>query len=189
MVPTILLDPKPLMCINLVLPMGWVNYSDLFYATSETVTDVTMPSSYQRQTPLGLCSYIRPLPHLSLPYYYFITPSVYIHYIDGINCLTQCNQTQHQQLMELILRALKATYLSISNKMKGSVRPKKATAEDRDWQLPKDILEWISNTNDSTSSLSPKRLIDLTQLLGIHHKQRWMSRKKLDRLIDKLQSM
>ena len=39
-VPPLPSDPHPLLCIDLVLPMGWVNSPDLFCASSETVTDL-----------------------------------------------------------------------------------------------------------------------------------------------------
>ena len=39
-VPPIPSGPQLLLCIDLVLPMGWVNSPDLFCATSETVTDL-----------------------------------------------------------------------------------------------------------------------------------------------------
>ena len=39
------------MCINLVLPMGWVNSPDLFCATSETTADIANAYCRDPSTP------------------------------------------------------------------------------------------------------------------------------------------
>ena len=93
-VPPIPSDPKPLLCIDLVLPMGWVNLPDLFYATSETVTDESNKAFRSVST-----TKLPYLPTVGL-YKTLITwtasPSrlqyadVYMH---DINCLTQGDQT------------------------------------------------------------------------------------------------
>ena len=46
-VPPLPTDTPTLMCIDLVLPMGWVNSPDMFCATSETVADVANDRSFQ----------------------------------------------------------------------------------------------------------------------------------------------
>ena len=168
-VPPIPSDPKPLLCIDLVLPMGWVNPLDLFCVTSEIVTD---------QANIAFCSDSTP----QLPYYLptaglyeaFIAqpagPSRLQYadiYMNDINCLTQGDQIQQRQLTEIVLQSLKATYPVVKGELKDSIGLKKATAGDGDWEVSKVILGWIINTSKGTISLSPKRLSDLSQLLDI----------------------
>ena len=83
------LDPDPLFCIDLILPMGWVNSPDLFCATSETVTDEANAAFPSIPAP---CT-----PYLPTAGLYHLYPSPYTRpahlqyadvYMDDINCLT-----------------------------------------------------------------------------------------------------
>ena len=110
-VPLIPLDPEPLLCIDLVLPMSWVNSPDLFCATSETVTDEANITFLSDLTPQ--LSY---LPTAGLYKAFPAQPAgpsrlQYADvYMDDINCLTQGDQTQQRRLMEIVLQSLKVTY-------------------------------------------------------------------------------
>ena len=169
-VPPIPLDPEPLLCIDLVLPMGWVNPPDLFCATSETVTN---------QSNITFCSDSTP----QLPYYLPtaglykaftaqpVGPSCLQYadvYMDDINCLTQGDQIQQRRLTERVLQSFKRKkYPAVKGELKDSIGLKKTTAGDGDWEVSKVILGWIINTSKGNISLSPKRLSDLSQLLDI----------------------
>ena len=110
-------------------------------------------------------------------------------YMDDLNCLTQGGPSQQRRVSKLVLRAITETYSSLSHDLKDSVSLKKALMGDGDWSHIKEIIGWVINTKMGTFSLSPNILADLQALLAISATQRRLSRKKLEKLIGKLQSM
>ena len=132
-VPPIHIDLEPLLFINLVLLMGWVNSPDLFCTTSKTVIDkanAALSSGLKLDTP-----------YLPMDGLYHLPPSpsvcptrlqyIYV-YMDNINCLTQEDQSQQHCFTEIVLRALKSMYPSIPGEMKDSISLKKAVTGDGD---------------------------------------------------------
>ena len=189
-VPALASDPDILLCIDLVLPMGWVNSPDLFCSTSETVADVANQLINQPNTPVPIYGPTSDLYHtVSSP---TASPSRLQHadvYVDDINCVAQGDALQQQRVTELVLQALKDVYPTVIGETKDSVSLKKALAGDGDWSQVKEILGWIIDTRLSTLRLSPKRVSDLLQQLDIPSSQRKMRRKRLEILIGKLRSM
>ena len=189
-VPPIPSDTHPLLCIDLVLPMGWVNSPDLFCASSETVTDLANKAFHSDFDP-------------SPPYHptaglYQASPSPSAGpnrlqyadvYMDDINCLTQGDTYQQKRVTEIVLSEIKSVYPTVEGELKDSISLKKAKAGDGDWDVTKEILGWVVNSATGTISLSQKRRADLETLLAIPSTQHRMSRKKLERLIGKLRSM
>ena len=78
---------------------------------------------------------------------------------------------------------------SLPVETKDLVSIKKALQGDGDWTKTKEILGWMVDTDDGTLRLSPKRKAELGTLLDIPPSQRWISTKKIERLIGKLRSM
>ena len=92
-------DPKPLLCIDLALPMGWFNSSDLFYTTSITVKG------------MAVISFLTETKHVLV---YTLTSDIYHTspaptstnarlqyddvYMDDINCLPQGDPMQQQRV-------------------------------------------------------------------------------------------
>ena len=188
-VPPLPTDPHQLLCIDLVLPMGWVNSPDLFCASSETVTDLANTA---------FRSELDPAPYQPTADLYTATPSPSAGphrlqyadvYMDDINCLTQGDVHQQRRVTEIVLDKLKLVYPTVKGELKDSISLKKARAGDGNWQTSKEILGWIIDSNTGTISLSEKRIQDLDMLLRIPASQHRMSRKKLERLIGKLRSM
>ena len=80
---------------------------------------------------------------------------------------------KHQQrFSELTLRALKETPPSLPAEVKDSVSLKKAMQGDGDWEMTKEILGWVVDTDAGTLRLSPKRMAELVTLLEIPPSQR-----------------
>ena len=189
-IPALPTDTDVLLCIDLVLPMGWVNSPDLFCSTSETVADIANQLINQPDTPTSSYGPTHNLYHtISSP---TASPSRLQHadvYVDDINCVAQGDALQQQRVTELILRALKDIYPAVPGETKDSVSLKKALAGDGDWSQTKEILGWVIDTRLSTLRLSHKRTADLLLQLDIPPTQRKMRRKRLEVLIGKLRSM
>ena len=189
-VPALPSDPDVLICIDLVLPMGWVNSPDLFCSTSETVADIANQLLSQPETQTPIYGPTKDLYHtVTSP---TASPSRLQYadvYVDDINCLAQGDAVQQQRVSELVLRALKDIYPTIPGKTKDSVSLKKARAGDGDWEQVKEILGWIINTHLGTLRLSQKRIADLLHQLDIAPSKRKIRRKRLEVLIGKLRSM
>ena len=177
-------DLEPLLCIDLVLPMGWVNSPDLFCATSETVTDVAniaFRSDLQTQPPYPpTAGLYQPFPSPSAGSNRFQYADVYM---DDINCLTQGDEQQQQRVTEIVLRTLKLVYPTVNGELKDSISLKKAKEGDGDWSVSKEMLGCMINSAADTISLSPKRIADLDMLLNIPPTQHRMSWENLERLI------
>ena len=176
-VPPLASNPAVYICIDLVLPMGWVSSPDLFCATSKTATDMANKSLHNPAAPywtyrptLGTYS-TTPSPTAS--------PARLQHadvYMDDIIAVTQGDQNQQTRVSELVLKAIKETYPSTPGEKKYSVSIIKALAGDGDWSQEKDILGWRINAKKGTLELSPSRLADLQDLLAIPPSQRCMDR-------------
>ena len=190
MVPPIPADPEPILCINVVLSVGWVNSPDLFCVTSETVTDianVAFRSDLQTQLPYPpTAGLYQPFPSPSSGPNRVQYTDVYMY---DINYFTQGDEQQQRRLTEIVMRTLKSVYPTVDGELKNSISLKKAQAGDGDWSVSKEILGWIINSAAGTISLLPKCIADLTTLLDPPHAQHRMSRKKLERLIGKLHSV
>ena len=189
-VPALSSDPAVLLCIDLVLPMGWINSPDLFCSTSETVADVANQLINQPDAPVPSYGPTRALYHtVSSP---TASPSRLQYadvYVDDINCVTQGDALQQQRVSELVLKALKDIYPHVPGETKDSVSLKKALAGDGDWNQVKEILGWIVDTRLGTLRLSQKRVSDLLHQLNIAPSRRKIRRKQLEILIGKLRSM
>lgn len=183
-------DAAILICIDLVLPMGWVNSPDLFYSTSETVADVANPFINQPETPTPAYAPTRDLYHtVASP---TASSSRLQHldvYVDDINCITQGDALQQQRVTELVLRTLKDVHPAVAGETKDSVSLKNALAGDGDWNQVKEIIGWIVDTRIFTLRLSQKRIDNLLLKLNIPSTQRKIRRKRLEVLIGKLISM
>ena len=189
-VPALPSDPDVLLCIDLVLPMGWVKSPDLFCSTSETVADVANQLINQPDIPVPSYGPTNNLYHtVTSP---TASPSRLQYadvYVDDINCVTQGDAEQQRRVSELVLQALKDVYPHVPGETKDSVSLKKALAGDGDWNQVKEILGWIVDTRLATLRLSQKRVKDLLHQLDIAPSKRKIRWKRLEILIGKLRSI
>ena len=119
MVPSITSDTYCFLCIDLVLPMGWVNSLDFFCSYSETLTDnyntytlnpnslfdIYLPTSEAYHTSAALPASPDQLQYIDI-------------YMDNILCATQGDSAQQQRISELILRALNEIISSVPGDIK-----------------------------------------------------------------------
>ena len=107
-VPPLPSDTEILLCIDLVLPMGWVNSSDMLCAASETVADMANgyildPTSAFKIYPSTARKYsTEPAPTASSARLQCTEV-----YMDDLMSATQGDMKQQQRVSELTLRSLK----------------------------------------------------------------------------------
>ena len=133
MVPPLPSDTIILLCIDLVLPMGWVNSPDMFCAASETVTD--MENGYILETASAFLIY----PPTANNYSTAPVPTASSArlqctevYMDDLLSATQGDMKQHQRVSKIMLRALKEIPPSLPAEAKDSVSLKNAMQGDGD---------------------------------------------------------
>ena len=180
-------DTAIYLCIDLVLPMGWVNSPPFFCAASETAADLA--NSYIRDptTPWSPYGPTRDV--------YSTTPSPPASsdrlqkvevYMDDFMGMTQGGSAQQERVTELLLRAIKEIFPSVPDEFKDSISLKKALQGGGSWLPVKEILGWILDTHRGTLQLPEKHRLELTDLLQIPASQRRIPMDKLRRLIGKL---
>ena len=140
-VPPLPSDTSFLLCINLVLPMGWVNSPDFFCAASETVVDIT--NDKITSSPPDLVAYgptkalYSTAPHPQASEARLQCADVYM---DDLICLAQGSPEQQQRVTEHAIRSIKEVFPSLPNETKNSVSVVKALKGDRNWAVSKEIL-------------------------------------------------
>ena len=134
-------DTLTLLCIDLVLTMGWVNSPVMLCAVSETVADVDNgylidpTSAFGIYPPIAGTYSLDPAPTVSAARLQYIDV-----YRDYLNLSTQGDIEQHQQAYELTLRALKEMFPYLPSEVKDSISSKKALRGDGDCAQIKEIL-------------------------------------------------
>ena len=173
-------DPEIYLCVDLVLPMGWVNSPPYFCAASETAADLANTYLAKPQTPWR--------PYAPTKYIYATTPNntasanrlqkveVYMDYFMG---MTQGDSDQQEHVTEIFLRAIKENFPSVPEEIKDSMSLKKALQGDGSWLPVKEILGWIFNTKQGTLQPPEKRRLYLQELLNISSNQHRISVDKL----------
>ena len=109
--------------------------------------------------------------------------------MDDLNCLAQGSPDQQRQATEMVLQGIKDIFLSLPSELKDSVSPKKAQKGDGNWEVEKDILGWILNSEKGTFQLPSCRLKELKYLLTLSPSQRQLPVSKLRSLIGNLSYM
>ena len=151
--PTLPEDTYLLLCIKLVLPMGWVNSPYFFCSAYKTVIDDTniyaldpdstfvvyTPTDGTYKTSNGKTASTKRLQYVDI-------------YMDDLLCAAQGDPAQQQ---------------CVSSEVKDSSRLKKVLAGDRDWAAIKETLGWVIGTNHGTLAMSSKRRLKLISLLDI----------------------
>ena len=146
-VPPLPTEISTLLCIDLVIPMGWVNSPDTFCMASETIADVA--NGYLIDPTSSLTIYLPTAGtySLALSLTAFASRLQYVDvYMDELTCATQGNVGQQQHTSDITLRALKEIFPSLPAEVKDSVSLKKAMQDDGDWAQVKEILGWIIST-------------------------------------------
>ena len=118
-VPQLPTDISTLLCIDLVLPMGWVTSLDMFCAASETVDDVANgyllnpTSAFTIYLPTSLTYSLDPSPTASSTRLQYVDV-----YMDDLNCTTQGDVGQLQWASKLTIRAVKSIFPSLLDEVK-----------------------------------------------------------------------
>jgi len=116
------LDPSPLICVDLVLPMGWVNSPDYLCSASETVADITNrylldPSSTFTVYPPTSSSY-----HTTTSSTASSSRLQYVDiYTDDLLCLVQGDPLQQTWVAKFSIRAIKEIFPCTPSEVKDSV--------------------------------------------------------------------
>ena len=177
------------MCIDLVLPMGWVDSPNFFCAFSETLTDVAN-ALVDSEFPVPSYGAISDIPSTGPgpPH----TPESLAHidcYMDDIISVVQGGTDRQHRVFDGTVRALKWLFPSLPGDLKDSVSVKKLVAVEGDWTCVKEVLGWILDTEAGTVTLPERKLEELLPLVNIPPTQRRMGRKDLERLVGKIRSM
>ena len=141
------IDIFNLLCIDSVLPMGWVNSPELFFAASETFSNIANgylldpTSAFTVYPPTAGTYSLAPSPTSSVVRIQYVNV-----YMDYLHFSTQGDVGQHQRASKLTIRALKEIFPSLPAEVKDSVSLKKAMQDDGDWAQVKEILGWIIST-------------------------------------------
>ena len=144
-------DTAIYLCIDLVLPMGWVNSPPFFCAASETAADLANAYIKDPTTPW--------VPYKPTVGKYSTTPhprasSTRLQevevYMDDFMGMMQGDVEQQERVTELLLQAIKEIFPTVSAEFKDSVSLKKAMKGDGSWLPVKEILGWILDTKRGT---------------------------------------
>lgn len=111
--------------------------------------------------------------------------------MDDLTRVTQGDEKQQRQAIELMLRAIKEVFPLVSGELKNLVSIKKAFQGDGSWSCIKEILGWEIDTVQGTIRISPRRLTELNTLLAPPPSptQQRLAVNKLYKLIGKLRSV
>ena len=139
-VPSVPEDDAILICIDLVLPMGWVDSPKFFCAFSETLTDVANTLVYA-DLPVPAYGAISALPATEpAPFH---TPASLTHidcYMDDVIAVAQGGAERQHRVFDSTVRALKWLFPSIPGEAKDLVSVKKLFAGEGDWECVKEVL-------------------------------------------------
>ena len=145
-VPPIPPDTDIYMCVDLVLPMGWVSSPPFFCAASKTAADLA--NAYLTYDRLPTLEYGPTLGNYSTIAYPPASAGRLKEmdvYMDNLNCLAQGSPDQHRRVTEMVLQGIKDIFPSLLFNLKDSFSLKKAQKGDGNWAVEKDILGWILN--------------------------------------------
>ena len=183
-------DATTYLCVDLVLPMGWVNSPPFFCAASETAADLANvylhdgTTTFVEYAPTKGAYSTSPSPTASAKRLQAVEV-----YMDDLMGATQGDPTQQRRATEIMLKAIKEVFPSVVGELKDSVSIKKALQGGGSWSWMKEILGWDIDTVAGTICLPPRRLAELKELLPIPPSQRRLAVDKLRKLIGKLRSM
>ena len=140
-VPPLTVDPSSLLCINMVLPIGWVKSPNFFYDASERVaynenvyaldpgsTFVAYPPKYGAyKNNNGATASLNRLQYVDA-------------YMDDLICAHQGDPNQQQRVSKLTIRSINKIFPSLLGEAKDYTSLNKAWYGSRDWETIKEIL-------------------------------------------------
>ena len=176
----ILLYTESYLCVDLFLPMNWVNSHLFFCAASETAADMANVYLANPSTPWRSYAPTKDIyataPKDTASANRLQKVEVYMDYFMG---MTQGDSDQQEHVTEIFLRAIKENFPSVPEEIKDSMSLKKALQGDGSWLPVKEILGWIFNTKQGTLQPPEKRRLYLQELLNISSNQHRISVDKL----------
>ena len=121
-----------IICIDLVLPMGWVESPKFFCVFSETLTDLAN-TLIDMDLPVPAYGAISDLPStgMGLTHTYRSLTHIYC-YMDDVICAVQCGTELQQQVFDSIVRAIKWLLPSLPGEAKYSASVKKLLTGEGD---------------------------------------------------------
>ena len=188
-VPSASEDNCAIICIDLVLPMGWVDSPKYFCAFSETLTDVAT-ALVHTLLPVPAYGAISEIPETGPGPTHTIHSLTHINcYMDGVITAVQRGPDRKREFFDGTVRALKWPFPSLPGKTKDSVSVNKLMAGEGDWTCKKEVLGWRIDTEAGTVDFPERKHLVLLQLLAIPTTQCQMGRKELELMVGKLCSV
>ena len=127
-------DTEIYLCVDLVITMGWVNFTPSFCVMSETEADlaniyISEPSMYFTKYRPTSGSYSNFPSRMAYP---ARLQGTYV-YMDNLMCVVQGDPTQQHRVTEMVLRPLKEVLTIVSVELKDSVSLNKSLQGDGNW--------------------------------------------------------
>ena len=146
-------DEGIFICIDLVLPMGWVDSPKFFCAFLETLTDVAN-ALVDSEIPVPSYKAISDIPSIDPgpPQ----TPESLTHidcYMDDVISVVQGGPDRQHRVFDDTVCAIKWLFPSLPGELKDSVSVQKLVAGEGDWTCVKEVLGWILDTEAGTFTL------------------------------------
>ena len=164
----ILLYTESYLCVDLFLPMNWVNYHTFFCAASETAADMANVNLANPSTPWRSYAPTKDIyatdPNDTASANHLQNVEVYM---DSFVGMTQGDLDQQERVTETFLRAIEEMFPSFPEEIKDFISLKKALQGNESWIPVKEILGWILNTQKRHTSTPRKRRLDLQESLDI----------------------
>ena len=178
-----------IICVDMVLPMGWVDSPKFFCAFSEILTDV---ANAPVETDLPVPAYgsitktpsTRPAP----PHTCERLTHIDCYTDDTISAVKGGPERQHQ-VFDGTVSALKWIFRSKPGESKDLASVKKLLPGEGDWNCVKEVLGRTIDKEAGTVALPEQKLRELLTLVDIMPTQRRMGPKDIEGLLWKLRYM
>ena len=145
-VPAVAEDDCIIICISLVLPMGWMDSPKYFCAISETLADV-VNALVHTALPVPAYGAILEILETSLGPPHTLDSLTHIDcYMDDVITAVQGGPDRQHEVFCGTVRALKWIFPSLPGETKDFVIVMKLMAGKGDWTYVKDFLEWLIDT-------------------------------------------
>ena len=178
-----------IICVDLVLTIGWVDSPNLLCSFLETLTDAAN-ALFDTDLPVPAYGDISDLSSTGQvpPHTYRSLTHIDCYMDDIISAVQGVLEIQHQ-VFDSIVCAFKCMFTSLPEESKDWVIVKKLLAGEGRWNCVKEILGWIIDMDSGTVTLPERKIQELQYLVAIPKTQWRMGRKYLERLVGNLRSI